>query len=314
MKRISAIVCAMMMVMALAAPAVFAANDNGAGVAADKSGFTMISSSPEDGTEGVAVDNLSVKIYFSKDMKPKNSKVRKANAKEFKLKDSEGSKIPVRVYYSDEEEGLLLVAADTFSSKDSGKIKSDEKYVLTIGDGLQAADGTKFGKTQTISLRTLNQSRSTVIYMILMVLMMVGMVFFTIRGAKKEEEKKKEEKNLKDGVNPYKEAKKSGKSVEEVVAKEAKKKAKQEEALKRQKEKEAEIEAEIIEKIRKEQNKRVSAPKSIKAAGSSIRLKVVTDEGKKVEEPKEAVSRTNKGTTHPKNRKGKNKNKKKSGK
>ena len=106
----------------------------------------------------------------------------------------------------------------------------------------------------------------------------------------------------------------AGKSVEEVVAKEAKKKAKQEEALKRQKEKEAEIEAEIIEKIRKEQNKRVSAPKSIKAAGSSIRLKVVTDEGKKVEKPKEAVSRTNKGTTHPKNRKGKNKNKKKSGK
>ncbi|MGN0702546.1 MAG: Ig-like domain-containing protein [Lentihominibacter sp.] len=313
MKRIGAIVCAMMMVMALAAPAVFAASDNGAG-AADKSGFTMISSSPEDGTEGVAVDNLSVKIYFSKDMKPKNDKVRKANAKEFKLKDSEGSKIPVRVYYSDEEEGLLLVAADTFSSKDTDKIKSDETYTLTIGEGLQASDGTKFGKTQTISLKTLNQSRSTFIYMILMVLMMVGMVFFTIRGTKKEEEKKKEEKHLKDGVNPYKEAKKSGKSVEEVVAKEAKKKAKQEEALKRQKEKEAEIEAEIIEKIRKERNKRVSAPKSIKDAGSSIRIKVITDEGKKVEQPKKAVSGTNKGTTHPKNRKGKNKNKKKSGK
>lgn len=309
MKRISAIVCAMMMVMALAASSVLAANNSDAGKAADKSGFTIVSSSPEDGAEGVAVDNLSVKIYFSKDMKPESSKIRKANAKQFKLKDSEGNKIPVKVYYSEEEEGLLLVAADTFSSKDTEKIKSDEQYDLSIGAGLQAADGTKLGEAQTISVKTLNQSRSTFIYMILMVLMMVGMVFFTIRGAKKEEEKEKEEKKFKDGVNPYKEAKKSGKSVEEVVAKEAKKKAKKEEALKKQKEKEAEIEAEIIEKIRKEQNKRVSAPKSITTAGSSIRIKVVTDEGKKVEQPKDAVSKSNKGTTNPKNRKGKNKKK-----
>lgn len=310
MKRVSAIICAMMMIMALAAPAVFAADKVESENSANKTGFTMESSSPEDGTEGVAVDNLSVKIYFSKDMKPKNKTVRNANAKQFKLKDAEGTRIPVKVYYSDEEEGLLLVAADTFSSKNKKKtIKSDMEYTLTIGADLQAADGSKFGSKETITVKTLNQSRSTMIYMLLMVAMMAGMVIFTVRGTKKEEEKKKEEKVAKEGVNPYKEAKRSGKSVEEVVAKQAKKKAKQEDAIRRQKEKEAEIEAEILEKIRKEQNKRVSAPKSIAAAGSTMKIKVRTDAGQTVEA--KAPAKTNKGTTNPKGQKGKAKNKKK---
>lgn len=314
MKRIGAIVCVMMMAVAMLAPACLAADKEGTD-AVNKTGFTMVSSSPEDGAEGVAVDNLSVKITFSKAMVPKNKKIRNSNAKQFKLKDSEGQKIPVKVYYSDEEEGLLLVAADTFSSKKNAKsIKGDEQYVLTIGKDLKATDGTTLGQKQTISLKTLNQGRSTAIYMILMVLMMGGMIFFTIRGSKKDEKKKKEERELKEGVNPYKEAKKSGKSVEEVVAKESKKKQKKEEAIRKQKEAEAAIEAEIIEKIRRESNKRVSAPKAISAAGSKCKLKVVTDAGKKVAEPKDSAAKTNKGTTNPKNQKGKNKNKKKSGK
>ncbi|MCQ2546103.1 MAG: Ig-like domain-containing protein [Clostridia bacterium] len=314
MKRIGAIVCVMMMAVAMLAPACLAADNEGTD-AVNKTGFTILTSSPEDGTEGVAVDNLSVKITFSKEMQPKNKKVRNENAKQFKLKDSKGNKIPVQVYYSDEEEGLVLVAADTFSSKNKNKrIKGDEQYVLTIGRNLQATDGTTLGEQQTIAMKTLNQGRSTAIYMILMFLMMGGMIFFTVRGSKKDEKKKKEERQFKEGVNPYKEAKRSGKSVQEVVEKESRKKRKKEEAIRRQQEAEAAIEAEIIEKIRKESNKRVSAPKSIADAGSKYKLKVVTDSGKKVEEPKAAAAKTNKGTTNPKNQKGKNKNKKKGGK
>ncbi|MDO4176250.1 MAG: Ig-like domain-containing protein [Bacillota bacterium] len=314
MKRIGAIVCVMMMAVAMLAPVCLAKDDEGTD-AINKTGFTIVSSSPEDGTEGVAVDNLSVKITFSKDMIPKSKKVRNENAKQFKLKDSEGNRIPVKVYYSDEEEGLILVAADTFSSKNKNKkVKGDEQYVLSIGKDLQAADGTKLGEKQTISMKTLNQGRSTAIYMILMFLMMGGMIFFTIRGSKKDEKKKKEEKLQKEGVNPYKAAKKSGKSVQEVVEKESKKKRKREEAARRQREAEEAIEAEIIEKIRRESNKRVAAPKPISATGSKLKLKVVTDAGHKVEEPKAAAAKTNKGTTNPKNQKGKNKNKKKGGK
>lgn len=318
MRRISAFICVMMMAITMLAPAAFAA-DNNNDAAANTSGFKIVSSSPEDGAEGVAVDNLSVKIYFSKAMMPKNKNIRKANAGQFVLKDENGNKIPVKVYYSEEEEGLLLVAADTFSSGNKNqKVKGDTKFILTIGSKLQASDGTMLGQQETISMKTLNQSRSTMIYMILMGLMMAGMVFFTIRGNKKEESKKKEERDLKEGVNPYKEAKKSGKSVEQVVAKQSKKKAKKEENLRRQKEAEEAIEAEIIEKIRKESNKRVSAPKSIEAAGSKLKMKVVTDGGSKVEAEKQtkAQSQTgsNKGTTNPKGQSGKNKNKKKGGK
>ncbi len=310
MKRISAIICVAMMVVTMLAPAAFAAEDNNSQSAADnKSGFFIEQSSPEDGAQGIAVENLSVKITFSKEMLPKNAQVRKFNAKQFKLTDQEGHKIPVKVYYSEEEEGLLLVAADAVGKKDA-KIKGDVEYTLTISGKLQATDGTTLGEQQTITMKTLNQSRSTAIYMVLMVLMMGGMVFFTIRGTKKEEQKKKEEREVKEGLNPYKEAKKSGKTVEEVVAKQSRKKQKKEEAIRRQKEAEAAIEAEIIEKIRKEKNKRVSSPKSLAAAGSSIKLKVKNDAGKTVE-ARESLATSNKGTTNPKNRSGKKKNKSK---
>ena len=125
-------------------------------------------------------------------------------------------------------------------------------------------------------------------------------------------------REFKEGVNPDKEAKKSGKSVAEVVAKENKKKAKKEEAIRKQKEAEAAIEAEIIEKIRRESNKRVSAPRAISAAGSSLTLKVVTAAGTKAEaaDTNEASSarKTSKGTTNPKGQSGKARNKKNKGK
>ena len=159
-------------------------------------------------------------------------------------------------------------------------------------------------------------TRCLVFHEILMVLMMAGMVFFTLRSTKNAEKKKKEERDLKEGVNPYKEAKKSGKSVEEVIAKTNKKKAKKEEAIRRQKEAEAAIEAEIIEKIRKESNKRVSRPHAIASAGSTLKLKVVKDSGEKVSKEEaaakaeEARKKNSRGTTNPKNQSGKAKNKK----
>jgi hypothetical protein len=53
------------------------------------------------------------------------------------------------------------------------------------------------------------------------------MIFFSMRSAKKAMEKENDQKQKKDTVNPYKEAKRTGKSVEEIVEKDKKKKAKQ---------------------------------------------------------------------------------------
>lgn len=318
MKRAGALICAILIAVTMMAPAAFA-EDNNSSAAAAKTELEMVSSSPEDGATGVAVDNLSVKMRFNKDVRPASDDVRQANAKQFKLVDSEGKKIPVKVYYSEDEEGLILVAADVYSGKNRNAIKGDETYTLVVGRNFQAADGSTTGQQIKVGMTTLNQGRSMAIYMILMVLMMAGMVFFTVRSTKNAEKKKKEEREFKDGVNPYKEAKKSGKSVEEVVAKTNKKKAKKEEAIRKQKEAEAAIEAEIIEKIRRESNKRVSSPRAISAAGSDLKLRVVKDSGEKVSakeaaEKAAAARKNNKGTTNPKNQSGKAKNKKNKGK
>lgn len=267
-------------------------------------GFDLVSSSPADGATGVAVDNFSVKIYFSKEMIPSSTAVRNSNAKQFKLTDEEGEVIPVKVYYSTKERkrGLMMVAADyTNNNEKDIQIKGATKYILTIGDGLQASDGSKYNQTKTITVKTLNQQRSMMVYMLLMVAMMGGMVFFTIRSTKKEEEKKKEEAATK-GVNPYKEAKKTGKSIEEIVAKNEKNRAKKEAAEAKKKEMQAKMEAEILEQMRREKNKRVAGPRPIAAAGSEYKVKV------RQTKPQDEAKKSNKGTTNPKNQSGKKKN------
>lgn len=277
MKRISALICAMMLVLAVLAPACFAA-DKVADDTQAKTSLEIVNSSPEDGTEGVAVDNLSIKIQFNKAVKPsdKDADVRAANAKQFKFTDEDGKKIPTRVYYSDETEGLILVAADPMAAGKNGQMKSDMEYTLHIGKNFKATDGSTLAAPQTIVVKTLNQMRSTIIYMVLMGLMMVGMVFFTIRSTKKAQEKEEEEKKKakQAGLNPYKEAKKTGKTVAEIVEIENKKKSKQaiEEAKRR--EELAALEAKILEEMRKENNKRVSGPRPISAAGSDYKVKV----------------------------------------
>ena len=308
MKRISALVCAMIIGLTMLAPACVAANENtdanAAAAAVTEPGFELVSSSPSDGDTGVAVDNFSMKIYFSKEMLPESAAIRKANEKQFTLVDEEGEKIPLKVYYSTKERkrGLMMVAADyTNNNAKDVQIKGATQYTLTIGDGLQATDGSRYNQTKTITVKTLNQQRSMIVYMVLMFAMVGGMVVFTIRGTKKAEEKKKEEAATK-GVNPYKEAKKTGKSIEEIVEKDAKAKAKKNAAEEKRKARLEEMEAEILEQMRRERNKRVSGPRPISAAGSEYKVKVQKME--KTEEPK----KSNRGTTNPKNQSGKKKN------
>ena len=96
MRKAGAFICVIIMTVLLMAPAAFAAED-GDSAAAAKTDLEIVSSSPEDGATGVAVDNLSVKMRFNKDVKPASDKIKKANAKQCKLVDSEGKKIPIKV-------------------------------------------------------------------------------------------------------------------------------------------------------------------------------------------------------------------------
>ena len=286
MKRIGALVCLMVMAISLLAPASFATEDPETADAA-KTGLKIESSTPEDGAKGVSVENLSVKIYFNKEILPESGDIRDANAKQFKLTDADGEDIPIKVYYSHKEkdDGLLMVVSDVIDS--DIQIQGNTEYSLTIGKDLQATDGSMLGETQTIDFKTLDKSKSTTVYTIMMIVMIVGMIFFSSRSAKKAAEKENESKGKKTTtVNPYKEAKRTGKSVEEIVAKDQQRKAKQAEALAKQKEKEAEL----------------FSRRPISAAGSEYKVKVVTTQDKKTQQKK--------GSTNPKNQTGKQKNSK----
>ena len=230
MKRIGALFCLIIITMTLLVPASFAADSSNSGNT-DSARFTIESSTPEDGATGVSVENLSVKIYFSKEMLPESKSIRQANAKQFKLTNAKGKEIPIRVYYSHKErkDGLMMVVSDIVDT--DIQIQGNTEYTLTIGEDLQATDGTTLGHEETIEFRTLDQSRSTMVYTIMMIVMIVGMIFFSMRSAKKAMEKENDQKQKKDTVNPYKEAKRTGKSVEEIVEKDKKKKAKQAEDM-----------------------------------------------------------------------------------
>lgn len=298
MKRISALVCLMIMAVSILAPSCFAAKDT-AGTQ-DGANFKIESTTPKDDAKNVSVENLSVKIYFDTKMLPKDKASREANAKQFKLTDKKGKKIPIKVYYSHKEEGLVMVVSDTV--KKDIQIEGNTEYDLTIGKNLTSTDGTKMGVSQKLHFKTLDQKGSTRIYMLMMGVMIVGMIFFSSRSAKKAMEKENEEKGKTETVNPYKEAKRTGKSVEEIVEKDKKRKAKQAEAEEKRRAEEKKLQEEVEAKLRKENNKRVSKARPISAAGSTYKVEV-----KKTAKPS-GGSNNKKGNTNPKNQTGKQKN------
>ena len=209
MKRIGAILMTVALIMMLSVSFCFA-----------DSGLTIENTYPKDGSTGASIENLGVKIHFSENMTEKV--VGKANNGCFQLYDDEGRKLPTRVLYNDKVEGEVLVLLDT--NNRNIKVEGNTEYALKISRNTTDDAGNTLGADQIIRFKTLNQSVNTMISMGMMVVMFGGIMVISARSAKKaaEEEFKKQEK-----VNPYKESKKTGKSVEEIVEKDQKKKAKE---------------------------------------------------------------------------------------
>lgn len=183
-------------------------------------GLTLVSSYPEDGQTNTSMENLGVKLTFSD---PINSDAAKAaDASRFKIVDEDGETVPIQVLFSDKNDGLVLVVADV----DQGfTAKNNAEYTLTIDADLVDNDGDTLGTAKTITFRTYNQRVNNWVNMGMMFVMFGGIMVLTIRqNNKKEEEEKADEP--KEVFNPYKEAKRTGKSVEEVRAEQAKKEEK----------------------------------------------------------------------------------------
>lgn len=274
MKRIGAIFTLVALLVTLSAAVCFA----------DSNELALKDSYPKDGSKGAAIENLGVKLYFDGEMT--EEKAGKANKDVFQLYDSEGKKLPTRVLYNSSEEGVVLVLFDMNSKKDI-KIQSNSEYTLKISGDLVDDNGKQFGKDQEITFRTLNQGTNTMISLGMMVVMFGGMIIVTSKAAKKnvEEERKKQDK-----VNPYKEAKKTGKSVEEIVEKDQKRKAKEAE-------KAAKKAAEEIEEEYENDNYKVKRRHSASEAGSqyvAAKQKAAEEERAKVEKWKAAAKKKKK--------------------
>lgn len=186
--------------------------------------LTLVSSYPEDGQKNTSMENLGVKLKFSG---PINSKEAKAtDADKFAIYDEDGKVVPTKILFSDKNDGLVLVLADP----DEGfTAKNNSEYKLVIDEGVVDNDGNVLGKEQTVTFKTYNQRVNNIVNMAMMFIMFGGIMFISVRqqNNQKEEEESKKDAPKEAAFNPYKEAKKSGKSLEEVKAEQAKKEEKE---------------------------------------------------------------------------------------
>ena len=217
MKRIGAIICLTAFIMTMTMGFAFAAD----------SGLKVESVYPENEAKNMAMDNMGFKVYFNENVYSKENK--EANQKLCRIVDNKGKEIPTIVLFSPKEKKLMMVLADTNSKK--LRVKGKTKYTVQVDEGFVAANGDTLSKQFTSSFETLNPKSSMWISMGMMGVMVVVMVFATKKGLtdenkRREEREKERAREEKRKVNPYKVAKETGKSVEEVVAKDEKRKAK----------------------------------------------------------------------------------------
>ncbi|MGN1334509.1 MAG: Ig-like domain-containing protein [Anaerovoracaceae bacterium] len=226
-------------------------------------GLILEDTYPKDGSKGASIENMSVKLYFSSEFTEKVLK--KSNDGAIQLIGPEGEELPTRVLYSTKEKGVVLVIVD---NDKEGKIITGEgnsEYTLKVSGSFKDDKGNTLGQDKTIKFTTLNQKVNTMVNMLLMFVMFGGIMVISMRGAKKEAERQQNAaKNEK--VNPYKEAKRTGKSVEEIVERDQRNKAKQAEKAAKKAAREAE-EAEDYDDYIEEGVYRVKSPRPIAAAG-----------------------------------------------
>ena len=185
-------------------------------------GFDLVSSYPEDGQANTSMENLGVKLKFSNAMD--SAEATAANADKFAIYDPDGKAIPVVVLFSDKEKGLVLVLADT----DKGFVASNNsEYRLVISGDLVDNEGNTLGADKTVAFKTYNQRVNNMVNMAMMFVMFGGIMVLSLRQNNEKEEEEPKEAPKEQAFNPYREAKRTGKSIEEVKAEQAKKEAKE---------------------------------------------------------------------------------------
>lgn len=267
------------------------------------SGLELEKSYPADGSNDARPDNFLVKLYFNEVMS--SDEVQAENENAFTFTDSKGKELQTRVLYDEKKPKEIWVLVEK-------TLESNSSYKLKISGDLKDADGSTLGADKVLTLKTRNISTDNNVNMAMMGVMMVGMVAYSSISAKRQLKKQEEEENAKPDakVNPYKVAKETGKTVEDVVAKTNKDKEKariQAEKKNKHSQKDSGKATPEKEDTIDNGNMRVTGPRPISAAGSTY----ITGRKEQAElERQKAAARVAAGTTRPKSASGKSRNKK----
>lgn len=234
-------------------------------VFAEEEGLTLVESYPRDGQKNAAVENLGVKLTFSDPVNLESNQ--EANNACFSLSGPDGD-MPIQIYYNPDIPEQVLVLHDRTETENTNAARSSEEYVVKISGDFMDNEGNTLGADKTITFRTTDVRRNNIIYFVLMAVMMGGMIFFSSRQARNQAAQAAESGTAQPEVfNPYKEAKRTGKSLTEVIAEHDKEVAKQKaKQTKRMIQEEYDDYEEVEEAIT---NYKVKGPRPISAAGST---------------------------------------------
>ncbi|MBQ0004938.1 MAG: Ig-like domain-containing protein [Clostridiales bacterium] len=228
---------------------------------ADTGSLKLESTYPENGQKNTSIENVGVKLYFNNTISTKEAM--KADEKLVKIVDSKGKKIDTIVLFKD---NLVLVVAD--NTQKAQRISNSETYTLVIDPSFVDDQGNTLGEKTTVEFTTYNQKLNNIINMAMMFVMFGGIMFVTIKQQKDQAAEKAAAQQDKAGnnFNPYREAKRTGKTVEEVMAEEAKRQEKLNKKKGKKKEQKADSKHVKIENCADYLNNvyRVQAPRPIK--------------------------------------------------
>lgn len=265
------------------------------------SGLELLDSYPQNGSNESRPENFLVKLYFNEDVSA--TEVQKDNEKAFKFTDPKGETLPIKVLYDSKKPKEIWVMVNE-------TLQQDSSYKLYISGDLKVANGDTLGKDTTLKMKTRSTSTDNNVNMAMMGVMMVGMIFFTSLSTKRTLKKQEEEAKADDSVkvNPYKLAKETGKSVEDIVAKTEKEKEKAKEKAEKKNKGKSDNRSKIDEETESAKDtKRVTGARPISVTGSTY----ITGRKEKAEKEREkAAAKAAAGTTRPKSATGKDKNKK----
>lgn len=195
---------------------------------------------PLEGQTGVALENFGIKLTFSGEFSAE--KLGNSNDKAFSLVGpymvgkelKEEYSFPLKVLYSEETPNEVLVLIDKDSDNRMLSLVTTSEYTFTVKGEFTDNNGNTLGEDKVIKFQTLNQQRNNMVNTFMMFGMFGVIILVTMKSQKKSAEKEKAPKK-EEAFNPYKEAKRTGKTVEEVILeqerKEKKKKLKKEKKI-----------------------------------------------------------------------------------